>query len=350
MSPKISIIIPVYNVAPFITRCLDSCIHQTLTDIEIIIVDDCGSDDSIKIATEYASKDNRITILHHSQNSGLFQARKTGVENARGDYCMSCDGDDFLDLEACQIAYEAIIKTNVDIFALQLQHFPKTLKRIPPHIYQGLWTGDSMRKIFSKGRDAQSLCNKIIATPLLQSAYEALHFVKKPLLFCEDGLVLLVASFFAKSYFGQNKVIYYYCNNEQSMTRQNSPEILKKKYDNLEYILEILQHLKKSFPQYSSFIEDYGKKIASALILEARLFGREAFLQGYKILKKHHFTKKPLWDDSYIQAVGLSLRYHFRWQNLARLIACILGLKKLATLIKQANAKKPNGGGGQATT
>ena len=67
-SPKISIIIPVYNVERYISECLESCIKQTLKDIEIIIVDDCGSDKSIDIVKEYAKKDSRIKIIKNNQN------------------------------------------------------------------------------------------------------------------------------------------------------------------------------------------------------------------------------------------------------------------------------------------
>ena len=69
---KVSIIIPVYNVEKYISECLDSCINQTLQDIEIIIVDDCGSDKSIDIVKEYAKKDSRIKIIKNNQNKGLF--------------------------------------------------------------------------------------------------------------------------------------------------------------------------------------------------------------------------------------------------------------------------------------
>ncbi|PAF45200.1 glycosyltransferase [Helicobacter sp. 11S02596-1] len=333
MSPKISIIIPVYNVAPFITRCLDSCIHQTLTDIEIIIVDDCGSDDSIKIATEYASKDNRIKIISNPQNLGTFHARIIGANNANGLYCMFVDGDDFLHPGACEIAFRAISKQKVDILALRMQHFPKTFLRINPRNHQGKLIEDSLRQYLSKSPNAQSLCDKIILTQILKNASKALNFVQKPLRFFEDGLLLLVGSFFAKSYFGQKDFIYFYCHNAQSVSRTHTQESLKQKYANLKYILEILEELKKAFPSYGVFIDNFAKKTASALILEARFFDKEAFLQAYKILKKHHFTKKPPKGDSYIQAVGLSLRYHFRWQNLIRLFAYLLGFKKIDNFI-----------------
>ena len=106
-SVKVSIIIPVYNVEKYISQCLDSAINQSLKDIEIIIVDDCGSDKSMDIAKEYAKNDNRIKIIKNSQNQGPFTSRNNAVLVANGEYLVFLDSDDFLDLRACEIASNA---------------------------------------------------------------------------------------------------------------------------------------------------------------------------------------------------------------------------------------------------
>ena len=107
-APLISIIIPTFNVESYIARCLESCINQTLHDIEILIIDDCGSDDSIAIARDYAKKDSRIKIIHNPRNLGLFRSRTAGEKQARGAYILSLDGDDYLDLSTCKILYKTI--------------------------------------------------------------------------------------------------------------------------------------------------------------------------------------------------------------------------------------------------
>lgn len=81
---KISIILPTYNVEQYIARAIESCINQTFKNIEIIVVDDCGSDESIDIAKEYAKKDERIKIIHNEENLGLLRARYEGVKAAGG--------------------------------------------------------------------------------------------------------------------------------------------------------------------------------------------------------------------------------------------------------------------------
>ena len=104
---KVSIIIPVYNVEKYISQCLESAVNQSLKDIEIIIVDDCGSDNSMDIAQEYAKNDSRIKIIYNKQNQGPFVSRNNAAIKASGEYLLCLDSDDFLDLKACEIAYNA---------------------------------------------------------------------------------------------------------------------------------------------------------------------------------------------------------------------------------------------------
>lgn len=100
--PKISIILPTFNVEKYIARAIESCINQSFKDIEIIIVDDCGSDKSINIAKEYAKKEERIKIIHNEKNLGTFATRNNGVKHSNSEYLMFLDPDDYLDPDACE--------------------------------------------------------------------------------------------------------------------------------------------------------------------------------------------------------------------------------------------------------
>ena len=120
---KISIIIPVYNVEKYLRECLDSCINQTLEDIEIICVDDASPDNSFKILKEYQQKDSRIKILRHEINKNLGAARNTGLANATGEYVWFVDSDDYIDTKACQILYDAIKEFDVDMLCFSALKF-----------------------------------------------------------------------------------------------------------------------------------------------------------------------------------------------------------------------------------
>ena len=94
--PKVSVIIPVYNVEEYLVECLESVINQTEKDIEIICVEDCSTDSSLEILQEYAKKDKRIVVLQNEVNSGLSVTRNNGLAIAKGEYILFVDSDDFI--------------------------------------------------------------------------------------------------------------------------------------------------------------------------------------------------------------------------------------------------------------
>lgn len=93
-SPKISIIIPVYKVEPYLRQCVDSVLSQTYTNFEIILVDDGSPDNCPVICDEYAAKDSRVKVIH-KENGGLSDARNAGIKVAKGEYLFFLDSDDF---------------------------------------------------------------------------------------------------------------------------------------------------------------------------------------------------------------------------------------------------------------
>ena len=124
--PKVSVIIPVYNVEKYLRACLDSVVNQTLRDIEIICVDDGSTDGSGEILDSYGSS---ITVLH-LPNSGAVIARKRGVEKARGRYVFFVDADDELAPKACEKAVAAADRRGCDILQVGVE-IVETVRRTP---------------------------------------------------------------------------------------------------------------------------------------------------------------------------------------------------------------------------
>lgn len=91
----ISVIIPIYNIAPYLPRCLDSIVGQTYKNLEIILVDDGSTDNSLEICQQYADKDSRMRVIHQ-KNQGLAAARNTGLDNAHGEFITFVDSDDWI--------------------------------------------------------------------------------------------------------------------------------------------------------------------------------------------------------------------------------------------------------------
>lgn len=117
--PKISVIVPVYNVEKYLSRSLDCLVNQTLSDIEIILINDCSSDNSLKVIQEYASKDERIKIIDLKENSGAAVARNKGLEIATGEYLGFIDPDDAIDLNYYEELYKAAKDGDYDIVKCQ---------------------------------------------------------------------------------------------------------------------------------------------------------------------------------------------------------------------------------------
>lgn len=114
-NPRISVIVAAFNVEKYLTTAMDNLIKQTYKNIEVIAVDDGSTDSTPAILDNYEAKDERIRVIHHEKNKGLFAARKTGVAKATGDYILFLDGDDFLDKKACEVLANEITKKNVDV-------------------------------------------------------------------------------------------------------------------------------------------------------------------------------------------------------------------------------------------
>lgn len=112
--PKVSIIVPVYNVEKYLRKCIDSLINQTLKDIEIICINDGSTDKSLEILKEYKNRDSRIILLNQ-ENSGQSVARNRGIEIAKGEYLGFVDPDDWIDLDYYEKLYNAASTNDTDI-------------------------------------------------------------------------------------------------------------------------------------------------------------------------------------------------------------------------------------------
>lgn len=116
---KISVIVPIYKVEPFIARCAKSLMEQTLTDVEYIFVDDASPDGSIamllKVLADYPKRSNHVKILTHTENKGLPAARNTGLAVAQGEYIFHCDSDDFVEPDMLDQLYRKATDIDADI-------------------------------------------------------------------------------------------------------------------------------------------------------------------------------------------------------------------------------------------
>ena len=132
--PAISIIIPVYNVEPYLRECLDSVVNQTFRDLEIICVNDGSTDGSPAILEEYAARDSRIQIVT-KENGGLNTARNAGLERVTGEYFAILDSDDWVDVTLYEKAFARAKESDADMtqFYFTLVDFPKDKEFVIPN-------------------------------------------------------------------------------------------------------------------------------------------------------------------------------------------------------------------------
>lgn len=113
-NPEISVIVAVYNVSNYLERCLESILRQSMTDFEILLVDDGSTDGSSDICDCYALRDNRIRVFHQT-NQGVSAARQTGIDNMKGRYSIHVDPDDWIEPDMFEIMYWEAIDSDADI-------------------------------------------------------------------------------------------------------------------------------------------------------------------------------------------------------------------------------------------
>ena len=141
--PKVSVVIPVYNSAQYLRECLDSILKQSLKEIEIICVDDASTDSSADIIKQYMASDDRLQLLRLENNCGAGAARNHGMAQAKGEYIIFLDADDFFAEEMLSKSYSRAIDTDSDIVLFQGEKYSERTKRFSSFSYLQLkWLKD----------------------------------------------------------------------------------------------------------------------------------------------------------------------------------------------------------------
>lgn len=251
---KVSIIIPVYNVAPYIEACLQSVFNQTYEDIEAIIVDDCGTDNSMEIVERIVSTYNgkiNIKIFHHDQNKGLSAARNTGIRKSAGEYIFFLDSDDLLPNDAIQnLVYQTIIHPNIDFVIGEIKTTGAENRSYPLLSETCLRSNEEILKDYLLFEWNVMACNKLIKKELIIT--NQLFF--KEGLYHEDLDFSFRLALSANSMACSKTVTYLYLIRPNSITTHKG---LKNYKDNAWIIRNNLDLLHKREQKISSFFASF---------------------------------------------------------------------------------------------
>lgn len=246
MIPKVSIIMPVYNAETTVSRMLDSILSQTMSDWELLAIDDGSTDASSQILDEYAEQDMRIKVFHKT-NEGVAMARQLGVDNAIGEYSIHADADDWLDPDMLKDMYNKAKEEDVDVVISDFIQSLGTSEKIVSQIPDSYMPKGVLKQIFHGGIFA-ALWNKLVRTSLYKK-YNVQFFFG--INYCEDVLCcvqilknpIVKVSYLPKAY-------YHYVINPMSISHR----MTRKTYLGLQkYLVKIEEYLYE--PEWHSCVQ-----------------------------------------------------------------------------------------------
>ncbi len=272
-NPKISVIVSVYNTEKYIEKCLDSLLNQTYSNIEIVVINDCSTDGSLKILKKYAKKYDNMILIENKENKGLSYSRNVGLEKATGKYIGYIDSDDYVDSTYYEQMMKAIKKEKSEIAIADMKIVYED-GSFPDYVSKGCNGEVNTLNIIKNGL-AASACNKLFKREII----EKYKFSEGKL--NEDLAVILPSIVAAKkiSYVENNN--YYYVQHTGSI--QNS-RFSDRRFD-IFYGVELTLKRIKGCKNYA--------KISQAIIYEQLIVLLIYVIPKEKnLIRRHHILKK----------------------------------------------------------
>lgn len=231
---KVSVVIPIYGVEKYISRCAHALFSQTLDDIQYVFVNDCTKDKSMEVLQsviiEYPSRKNDITIVTHEHNQGLPQARKSGITYCTGEYIAHCDSDDWPESNMYEIMYNEAKEMECDIVSCDYYKSDGTTKK---HVRIGKSRSLMQGPVWNKIVKRNIYFENDILYPTANKA--------------EDGALMTQLSYFGQKRSHVCDALYYYYNNPDSMCRiiskQDCIKRLNEECENVEFRVNFLKKI-----------------------------------------------------------------------------------------------------------
>ena len=307
--PKVSVIVPVYGTEKYIERCSRSLFEQTLDDMEFLFIDDCTPDNSIgllkDVLDDYPLRKPQVKIHKMPHNSGQAEVRKWGILNAKGNYIIHCDSDDWVDTNMYKQMYEKAKKEDADVVFCDYYIF----------------MSDSNQSVFSKNIDDLSrstLLKRLLTESALNPVWSIL--VKKELYTniefpidnqSEDRTIVIQLCWYAKKVTSLAEPLYYYrMSNMESISNQRNCHALINRYQgscrNAEIILRFLK--------ICNLTDKYGLEVQAFLFNLLSYLNRHIDDARVLQLWKNHYPDymTGIWRNPYIDLKRKVFYYFIR--------------------------------------
>jgi len=237
LQPKISIIIPIYNVEEYLSECLDSILAQTFTEIEIICVNDVSPDNSGMILEKYALKDTRIIIITHKKNQGLGPARNTGIAHASSPYIAFIDSDDYIAPTMIEKLYNSIESNKADLSWCATAKVSQSGKILDSgRIPENIWTAEKVLDCENLYPSIQTVTNKLFKKELIED-------IKQLPILIEDEPTIAQYLHKCKKIVTINESLYFYRHTPESLSNpsSHSPEYWESFFTDYSLYFNILE-------------------------------------------------------------------------------------------------------------
>ena len=280
---KISVIVPFYNTDEYFKKCLDSLVNQTLKELEIILVDDGSTDNSLAIAKDYQQKDKRIKIVEQ-ENKKQGAARNKGMENATGEYIGFVDSDDWVDLDYFEKLYNSAKKYNSDIALGTNVRIGngRTKKRL----------NIKEEKLYTSLEDKFDVCNQFNNECPTNKIYKTTFLKENNIawpegVFCEDKIFTVKAVYYANSIVSVANINYYYFRNPNSTVNAKAKSHFEKLNDDKnnarKAVLDFLRSKNVAFADKKYWAIKKDIKLASFLVLRTKesVYTKKYLLFGF---------------------------------------------------------------------
>lgn len=295
MSMSVSIIIPVYNVAPYITDCIQSVMRQTYKgELECLVVDDCGNDNSIEIAKNLVSQYKgpiSFRFLHHEYNRGLSAARNTGIRLSIGDYLYFLDSDDWITDDCIERLALPLQTKDYDIVVGDYDQTSNS--------YVHLSLDASEGEHFSHGPIFDIACNRGVYVMSVNKLFRKRYLTENQLLFeegkiHEDEIMAFDISCSLKSIYVVKEITYHYRIRENSimgLSRNNDKKLIEGRLGVLKCIQERVEskysHISGIYDFYMFWVQRMFKMLSSVYLNRENLELIQSLSEGFlKVIPK----------------------------------------------------------------